>query len=217
MLFIVSQVALQFQLLVILCLPNIPFLLRPLKLRSTAGRLLSDDVALHLEVLALRHQLAVLQRTRPRRIRLAKTDRWLRVGLSRLVIAWHRRGFRLWWTWKRRHRPGRPTVPAAEHARTHLALDKGASIPRPVMPPGMATSWRSLRSVACTIETNAARPERATPAPGRAAHADRRPDRYSGLHNLEKDGQSSERGATRDARSASLSAVCQLRPSAGSE
>jgi transposase InsO family protein len=28
------------------------------------------------------------------------------------VIAWHRRGFRLWWTWKSRRRPGRPTVPA---------------------------------------------------------------------------------------------------------
>jgi hypothetical protein len=28
------------------------------------------------------------------------------------VIAWHRRGFRLWWTWKSRRRMGRPTVPA---------------------------------------------------------------------------------------------------------
>jgi hypothetical protein len=28
------------------------------------------------------------------------------------VIAWHRRGFRLWWTWKSRRRLGRPTVPA---------------------------------------------------------------------------------------------------------
>jgi hypothetical protein len=30
---------------------------------------------------------------------------------TRTVIAWHRRGFRLFWTWKSRHRPGRPTVP----------------------------------------------------------------------------------------------------------
>src|SRR5580700_665506 len=81
---------------------------------------------LQLEVLALRHQLQVLQRTRPRRIRLAKTDRWLWVVLSRIwtgwrtalvvvkpetVIAWHRQGFRLWWTWKSRRRMGRPTVP----------------------------------------------------------------------------------------------------------
>ena len=113
-------------------------------LRPTMDTLLGDDVgapvppltlrtwarsraALQLEVLALRHQLQVLQRTRPRRLRLAKTDRWLWVVLSRLwtgwrtalvivkpetVIAWHRRGFRLWWTWKSRRRIGRPTVPA---------------------------------------------------------------------------------------------------------
>jgi len=81
---------------------------------------------LQLEVLALRHQPQVLQRTRPRRMRLAKTDRWLWVVLARFwtgwrtalvivkpetVIAWHRRGFRLWWTWKSRRRLGRPTVP----------------------------------------------------------------------------------------------------------
>jgi transposase InsO family protein len=29
------------------------------------------------------------------------------------VIAWHRRGFRLFWTWKSRQRTGRPGVPAA--------------------------------------------------------------------------------------------------------
>ena len=28
------------------------------------------------------------------------------------VIAWHRQGFRLLWTWKSRRRIGRPTVPA---------------------------------------------------------------------------------------------------------
>ncbi len=27
------------------------------------------------------------------------------------VLAWHRRGFRLFWTWKSRHRTGRPAVP----------------------------------------------------------------------------------------------------------
>jgi putative transposase len=77
-------------------------------------------------VLALRHQLQVLQRTRPRRLRLAHADRWLYVWLSRIwtgwqtalvivqpetVIAWHRQGFRLFRTWKSRRRVGRPTVP----------------------------------------------------------------------------------------------------------
>jgi hypothetical protein len=69
--------------------------------------------ALHLEVLALRHQLQVLQRSRPRRLHLAKTDRWLWAWLSRswsgwrtalvivkpeTVLVWHRQGFRLFWT-----------------------------------------------------------------------------------------------------------------------
>jgi putative transposase len=82
---------------------------------------------LQFEILALQHQLQVLQRSQPRRLRLAKADRWLWTLLSRLwtgwrtalvivkpetVIAWHRRGFRLWWTWKSRRRMGRPTVAA---------------------------------------------------------------------------------------------------------
>jgi hypothetical protein len=56
----------------------------------------------------LRHQLQLLQRAPPRRLRLAKADRWLWVVLSRFwaewrtalrivkpetVIAWHQRGF----------------------------------------------------------------------------------------------------------------------------
>jgi hypothetical protein len=44
--------------------------------------------ALHIEVLALRHQLQVLQRSRPRRLRLAKADRWLWAWLSRSWSEW---------------------------------------------------------------------------------------------------------------------------------
>src|SRR3989442_4312199 len=83
--------------------------------------------ALHLEILALRHQLQVLQRSRPRRLRLAKADRclwaWLSAAWSgwrtalvivkpETVIAWHRQGVRLFWTWKSRRRNGRPPVAA---------------------------------------------------------------------------------------------------------
>ncbi len=83
--------------------------------------------ALHLEVLALRHQLEVLQRSQPRRLRLVQADRWLWTWLSRVwtawrtalvivkpetVMAWHRRGFRFVWTWKSHRRTGRPTAPA---------------------------------------------------------------------------------------------------------
>jgi putative transposase len=78
-----------------------------------------------LEVLALRHQLNVLQRS-VRRPKLTAADRFLWARLSRFwsgwrsalvmvkpetVIAWHRKGFRLFWTWKVRHgQPGRPPV-----------------------------------------------------------------------------------------------------------
>jgi putative transposase len=94
-----------------------------LALRTSAR----SRAALQLEVLALRHQLEVLQRTRPQRLRLATTDRWLWVAFScvwtewrtalvmvrpETVIAWHRQGFRLWWAWKSRHRLGRPIVSA---------------------------------------------------------------------------------------------------------
>ncbi len=93
-------------------------------LRSCVG----SRAALQLEVLALRHQLQVLNRSRrPQRARLMRADRWLWVWGSRVwtewrtnvvivkpetVIAWHRRGFRMLWTWRSRRRIGRPSVPA---------------------------------------------------------------------------------------------------------
>jgi hypothetical protein len=44
--------------------------------------------ALQLEVLALRHQLQVLQRTRPQRLRLKTADRWLWSVLSHIWTGW---------------------------------------------------------------------------------------------------------------------------------
>jgi len=68
----------------------------------------------------------VLQRAAPKRPRLTRTDRLLWVWLSQTwrdwraaltivkpetVIAWHRKGFRLFWTWQiRRGQAGRPVV-----------------------------------------------------------------------------------------------------------
>jgi hypothetical protein len=84
-------------------------------------------VALQSEILALRHQLAVLQKNAPRRLRLHRPDRFLWVLLSRwwpgwrrslhivrpdTVIAWHRRAFAWYWTQKSRRRPGRPNLAA---------------------------------------------------------------------------------------------------------
>src|SRR5208282_4304430 len=80
-------------------------------------------VELELEVIALRHQLAVLRRQRPRRSQLFSIDRLIWVWLYRLwprflkvivvvkpstVIQWHRQGFRLYWHW--RSKSGRPAV-----------------------------------------------------------------------------------------------------------
>jgi len=82
---------------------------------------LRSRAALELEVVALRHQLAVLRRQRPGRPRLTSMDRLLWVWLYRVwprclkvmvlvksatVVQWHRQGFRLYWHW--RSRAGRP-------------------------------------------------------------------------------------------------------------
>ena len=78
------------------------------------------------EILALRHQLAVLQQAAPRRLRLNRADRLLWVLLSRVwrgwrgavqivqpatVVAWHRRLFAWQWRWRStRSRLGRPPI-----------------------------------------------------------------------------------------------------------
>ena len=82
--------------------------------------------AVELENLALRHQVNVLKRSVKHRPKLTPADRLLWLILSRVwsdwrsalaivqpetVIAWHRKGFCLFWTWKvRRGQPGRPAV-----------------------------------------------------------------------------------------------------------
>ena len=92
----------------------------------TVFSIFRSRAALELENLALRHQIGVLQRSARKRPRLTSVDRLLWVSLSRVwsgwrsalaivqpetVIAWHRAGFRLFWTWKvQRGQPGRPVV-----------------------------------------------------------------------------------------------------------
>ena len=85
---------------------------------------LVDRTALTAEVLALRQQLAVLQRS-VNRPKLRNRDRIFWVWLSKLwsgwrsalaivqpatVVRWHRQGFRLYWGWRSRNRGGRPKV-----------------------------------------------------------------------------------------------------------
>src|SRR5277367_1478463 len=82
--------------------------------------------SLELEVLALRHQVAVLHRQRPGRAWLRQGDRLLWAWLYRIwprclkvlvlvkpatVIQWHRQGFRRYWRWRSSsRRAGRPGV-----------------------------------------------------------------------------------------------------------
>ena len=82
--------------------------------------------ALQFEILALRHQIGVLQRS-VKRPKLTPADRVLWAWLcciwkgwqsgafimkAATVVGWHRKGFGLFWSWKiRRGKLGRPAVP----------------------------------------------------------------------------------------------------------
>jgi putative transposase len=95
-------------------------------LLGTLSSIFRSRAALGLENLALRHQLGVLQRSAKKRPKLTPADRRLWVGLSHIwsdwrsalaivkpetVVAWHRAGFRRFWTRKvRRGHPGRPVI-----------------------------------------------------------------------------------------------------------
>src|SRR6476659_1696240 len=84
-----------------------------------------SKASLEAEILALRHQLNVLRRASPQRPVFSNFDRMIFVCLYRIaprildaitivkpetVLRWHRAGFRSFWRWKSRRRPGRPSV-----------------------------------------------------------------------------------------------------------
>ena len=88
--------------------------------------LLRSRTSLQLEVLALRQQLAMVANRDNRRHRFRTSERIFWVWLYRLwpdslrtlaifkpdiLVRWHRKGFRLYWTWKsRRYQGGRPAI-----------------------------------------------------------------------------------------------------------
>jgi hypothetical protein len=122
-----------------LCLSEMPNCMRPWSLRirrfirlalsalhvlaAAVSAALKSRTTLQLENLALRHQLGVLRRS-VKRPKLTSVDRLLWAWLCGVwidwqsslvivkpetVIAWHRKGFRLFWTWKvRGGQLGRP-------------------------------------------------------------------------------------------------------------
>jgi hypothetical protein len=80
---------------------------------------------LQAEVLVLRHQINILRRQVPSRVRPTASDRAIFVWLHRLfadvgnvivivhpetIVRWHRIGFRAWWRWKSRNLGGRPEI-----------------------------------------------------------------------------------------------------------
>src|SRR5664280_2684040 len=86
---------------------------------------------LEAENAALRHQLIVLRRKVPGRVRLTNNDRWFFIQLYRwfpsilkaltiirpeTLVRWHRAGFRCYWRWKSRPRGGRPQIDTDLHA-----------------------------------------------------------------------------------------------------
>ena len=80
---------------------------------------------LEAEVTVLRHQLNILRRRSPKRVRPNALDRAIFVWLYRLfpdignavaiirpetIVRWHRMGFRAYWRWKSRNLGGRPKI-----------------------------------------------------------------------------------------------------------
>jgi transposase InsO family protein len=84
-----------------------------------------SKLRLQAENAALRHQLNVVRRRLPGRVRLSNHDRWFLTQLYRwfpsilqvltiirpeTVVRWHRAGFRYCWRWKSRPLGGRPRI-----------------------------------------------------------------------------------------------------------
>src|ERR1035438_8771943 len=84
-----------------------------------------SKLRLQAENAVLRHQLNVVRRRLPGRVRLTYHDRWFLIQLYRwfpsilkvltiirpeTLVRWHRAGFRCYWRWKSRPQGGRPQI-----------------------------------------------------------------------------------------------------------
>jgi hypothetical protein len=95
--------------------------------------------ALQAEILALRHQLFVIQRSaHSRKLRLNRGDRFLWVWLSRLWSGWRS---------------------AYERSRTHLSLGKDAPVSRPIQSVEEGRIVAIPQVGGCIIATNALPPD----------------------------------------------------------
>jgi putative transposase len=109
-------------------------------LASTLHAATRPRAELLLEIAALRQQLDVYRR-QVKRPKLQRHDRvfwiWLRRHWPRwksalvivkpdTVLKWHRRGYRAYWRWKSKRKPGRPTIP-----RQHIEFIRRISADHP--------------------------------------------------------------------------------------
>src|SRR6202171_968259 len=84
-----------------------------------------SKLRLEAENAVLRHQLNVVRRRLPGRVRLTNNDRWFFIQLylwfpsilqvltiirPETLVRWHRAGFRCYWRWKSRPQGGRPRI-----------------------------------------------------------------------------------------------------------
>ncbi len=98
-------------------------ILRPIL--ATFGGFFRSRTLLHMEILALRQQLAMVTERNHKRLRFHWRDRFFSVLLYRVwpgclqalhvfkadtPVRWHRKGFRCYWRWKSRRRSGRPPI-----------------------------------------------------------------------------------------------------------
>ncbi len=115
---------------------------------ATLVDLLRSRASLQLEMLALRQQLAMIASRDGKRLRFRQSERIFWVWLYRLwpaclqtlaifkpdtLVRWHRKGFRLYWTWKsRRRQGGRPSIDPGvrELIRTMSRNNVGWGAPR---------------------------------------------------------------------------------------
>ena len=134
----------------------VAILASPLKSRSR----------LEAENAALRHQLIILCRQRPVRVRLTNNDRWFFIQLYRWVpsilnvltvvrpetlVRWHRAGFRSYWRWQSHSRGGRPQIETDLRALIRrMSIENplwGCVITRRTSPPWICSSCRPLASI----------------------------------------------------------------------
>ncbi len=119
-----------------------------LPLLSTLLGLFQARALLDIEILALRQQLAMVNQAPHKRLHFNWSQRLFRVWLYSLwpgclqtlrvfksdnLVRWHRKGFRLYWTWKSRCRKGgRPRIPpeVRELIRTMSRENVGWGAPR---------------------------------------------------------------------------------------